>query len=306
MGIATADKASGSRDLWVYCPELLPFLSGSISAKEVSNDLKTNTREGTRTSSIKTTNNILCQYRDETTNRAFPPDVRKGEQVVVYCYGDSNQFYWKSAGRNDNSRRTEDYRMAISGSLANNPDQTDDNTYFFEMCTRSKHAIKISTSNADGEAHRYVLNIDADSSTVFLGDDYGNQIYIDSDKPRVCMKNQKNSLLDLNDENIVMACKKDISILSDSGDIAIVAKRGKMTIKSETSTDVKCNSGNINVDAATMMMLKAGATMTLQSGSTMLLSSGGGLNMTFVGSGSCTSPGGTMTMSMTRLNINKS
>lgn len=236
IGYAAADKAQDSRELLVYPAELLPFLSGEVSAKEVENSVSTkgkNAYSGT----VKTTTIIKCLYRDETSNRAFPPDIRKGEEVVIYNYGDDNTYYWKSSGRNDNARRTETYRVAISGTLQNVAENNDDSTYFFEMDTRRSHRVRISTSNQDGEMFRYTFCFNADTNEVFLGDDNGNQFYIKSDQPRVCMKNTDGSLVDLNMTNIVIAAKNDISITSTEGNITFTAQQGTMT--SYSKSDMK-------------------------------------------------------------------
>ena len=253
IGYAAADKAQDSRELLVYPAELLPFLSGEISAKEVENQIRT---KGTNeySGTVKTSTIIKCLYRDETSNRAFPPDIRKGEEVVIYNYGDDNTYYWKSSGRNDNARRTETYRVAISGTLKNVAENNDDSTYFFEMDTRRSHRIRISTSNQDGEQFRYTFCINADKNEVFLGDNNGNQFYIKSDQPRVCMKNTDGSLVDLNMTNIVIAAKKDISITSTEGNITFTAQKGKMTsyAKSDMSLETEANfSRKVKVDSTT-------------------------------------------------------
>ena len=328
MGYAVCDKAQNSRELKVYCPELLPFISGDLSATEVSNDIRTTGRSGTRQSQIKSANFITCIYRDEDTNRTFPPDVRAGEEVVVYTYGDNNVFYWKSAGRNDNNRRTETYRIGISGTLDNKASISDDNSYFFEMDTRRGHHIKLSTSNTDGEKHRYLFLIDSDASTIDLADEAGNMFHIDSEIPRVCMKNSENALIDLNGQNIAIACKKDITIISESGNINIDARGGTYTQHSKGNMTLRTDAvmthqstGNMNLqtnanqstqvagDSTTTVTgsyrVSAGGIVSLTSGGNMSLTAGGGLSISFHGSGTCRGNGGTLSMYLGRFNVNR-
>ena len=228
MGHAAADKALDSRELLVYPDELLPFYQGELGAKEVSNEVSTK-GSNVYSGSVKTSTVIKCLYRDESTNRAFPPDVRKGEEVIIYNYGDDNKWYWKSAARNDNARRTETYRVEISGTTENVGKMDDDNTYFFEMDTRRNHRVRISTSNKDEEQFRYTFQFNADTNEIFLGDDKGNQFYVRSDQPRVCMKNASASLVDLNDKNIVIMAEGDISIVSTKGNLTMSAQQGTST-----------------------------------------------------------------------------
>lgn len=244
IGYAAADKEEDSQILKVYVPGFLPFVSGELKAMEVNNQVST---KGTTPyqGKVKTTNIIEAKYRGETSNRAFPPDIRKGEEVIVFNYADDNTWYWRSSARNDNARRTETYRVEVSGTLENTGKVDDDNTYFFELDTRRTHSIRISTSNKDGEQFRYTFKIDADNNSVFLGDDGGNQFYIKSDQPRVCMKNTSNSMVDLNDKNIVIMAENDISIVSTKGNLTFSAQQGtsthyaKKTMKHQTDADMQ-------------------------------------------------------------------
>ena len=228
MGRAAADKEQDSRELLVYPSEFLPFTSGELKAVEVDNEVDNKGSKGYQ-GTVKTTNILKCIYRDNLSNRAFPPDIRKGEEVIIFNYGDDNTWYWRSSGRNDNARRTETYRIEISGSLDYVGKNDDDNTYFFEMDTRRSHRIRISTSKQDEEKYRYLFAFDVDRNSIFLGDDAGNQFFVDSEQPRVCMKNKSNSLVDLNDKNIVIMAEKDISIVSTKGNLTFSAQQGTST-----------------------------------------------------------------------------
>lgn len=376
QGYAITDREKGTRMLRVYVPELQPFLQGDLKALEISNDVTTNSdRSGAHQTSIKATNYIECEYRDEDTNRAFPPGVRAGEEVIVYTYSDHNNFYWKSAARNDGNRRTETMRWSISGTLDNVATLTDDNTMFIEMDTRDTHRFRISTSKADEELHRYLFMIDADKSMVTLSDDIGNIIYIDSETPRVCMKNSDNSLIDLNGKNIAIMCEQDITIISEKGNINIDARTGIMcqhskddmtmktdaemfqyskdsmhitsdnnrdiTVKNDQQVNVGKNEtttigadqsltvtgkktvsvtgtyssssqgdmsfstqGNLSTSSMGNTSLTAMGTMSLSSTGSLSLATSAGLSMSFTGSGTMTGNGGSLTMSLSSLNIN--
>lgn len=295
-GIAVADKEQDSRTLLVYSPELLPFVKGNLTATEVNNEISTqNSTTGGFSSNLKTSNYITASWRGDTSNRTFPPDIRKGEQVTLLNFGDSDQWWWKETGRNDNNRRTETYRIGISGSLENDPDVTEDNSYFIELDTRRSHRIRISTSAADGEKHRYLICIDADNSNVFIGDDYGNEIQLDSENRRIRLKNTDNSLLDLNRKNIVLACEQDITIMSQSGKISMKAKGNidQITDASQTTSakqDIQHNSSGNHL---------------INTNGNFQTSAGGNYGISFKGSGMCSGGGGSMTFEASRINFNK-
>lgn len=295
-GIAAADKAHDSRELLVYSPELLPFFTGKLEALEVDNQISTNnSTTGGYQGQLKTTNTITASYRGDNSNRTFPPDIRKGEQVILMNYGDSDQWWWKESGRNDNSRRTETYRVGISGTLENNPEVSDDNSYFLELDTRRSHRVRISTSNTDGEKHRYLICIDADNSVMFLGDDYGNEIQLDSENKRIRLKNTDNSLVDLNQKNIVIACEQDITLAAKNGKISIQAKGNIEQITESKQT----------TQAGQDIQHTTNGSYSIRCAGNYEVIAGGSYNISYNGSGTCAGRGGTMSMVASRINFIK-
>lgn len=230
MGIAAADKDENSRDIWVYCPELLPFVTGELKAREFETEVSTTDGKSDYSGNIKIANCIKCTYRSTESNRLMPPDIRKGEQVLVTCYSDTNTFYWDTAGVDTATRRTETYRIGVGGTLENNTVLGDDNSYYGEFDTRRHQHIKLSTSKANGETYRYMLLLSPELSKVLITDDINNSIYIDSEQHHVTLTNTDGSLLNLEAENIVMSCK---------GNITIDAKEGEIMMHSKLNTTVK-------------------------------------------------------------------
>lgn len=261
-GYAAADKANDSRILYVYCEELLPFVSGKLTAVVVNSNISTSNGKDKYTGKVGTTNVIKCTYRDDSgANKAFPPFVRKGEQVRIFNIGDTDQWYWAPTGRNDNARRTDCIRYFVGDTLENNPDLTDDNTYYLELNTRTDQKVEISTANTNGEKFRYKFLISPKTSSVTLCDDSGNIISIDSDKPKITLANNENSIIQMDGVNITVACNGDMKFKAD-GNMEFVAG------KNITST--------------------AGSNMTLKSGSGMQVTSNGSASLLLNPSGAGT------------------
>lgn len=245
-GYAAADKANDSRLLYVYCEELLPFVQGKISATNADSGYSISTGSGKTTGIVTTSNILVCTYRDDTkSNSAFPPCVRKGEQVRVYNMGDTDQWYWASAGRNDGARRTDTWRQHISATLENNADLTDSNTYYIEMDTRGAHHVIISTSAANGEKHTYKFLIDTDKSLILLSDEIGNSLLMESEKPCVTLKNSANSMIQLDGPNINIVCPGNLSlsakgnIISHTTGFMAMATEKQMTFTTNANLDIK-------------------------------------------------------------------
>ena len=252
-GYAAADKDNGSRTLYVYCEELLPFVSGEIRATTIASNISTTDGKNKFTGSATTKNFIECTYRDDSgSNNAFPPDIRRGEQVRIFNIGDTDQWYWAPTGRNDNARRTERKRFSISDTLQNSPELDDDNTYYIEMNTRTDQKIEISTANSNGEQFRYKFTISPKTNTVTLCDDGGNLILIESDKPRISLVNSSNSMIQMDGVNITVACNGDMKFKAD-GNITMVAGQN---ITMNAGSNLKATAGNVfAIDSASSSSL---------------------------------------------------
>jgi len=214
IGIAVEDKVYDTRLLKVYISELAPYITGEIkdlTGKEkisiFNNDKKEN-----EDVEIDSTNIVIAEYFGLHTNRVFPPDIRKGEQVLVIKFSDIDKFFWLSLGRDDRLRRREVFRLAISDDDRIDKDLDEDNTYFIEMDTLFNKRIRLITSKSDGEKYRYSIVIDALNNYVSIYDDDDNYIILESDIPRIKLKNKSKSVIDINDEDIFIACKRDISM----------------------------------------------------------------------------------------------
>jgi len=209
IGIVLKDKDRTSRIISVNVPEFSPFATGELEVITEKKIVKSGSDENAeRIGSVEVGNHINAVYIGDT-NRRYPPDVRRGEQVRIYHYGnDGNDLYfWDSIGRNDNLRTTE----RLNFSIAAKPDAEDlnnNNTYYCEMDSEKKHVI-LSTSNKNGEKYRYLIKIDAANSTLSLCDDNNNEIYIESDTPRIRMSNRDGSILDLVKKNIAVVAPED-------------------------------------------------------------------------------------------------
>ena len=136
-GDVAEDKAKDSREIKVYIQELLPFQSGEFEAAEAKVDVSMPDANVNQHSGNATLTNVQTAiYMDLFSNRAYPPDVVKGEQVAIFKYANSDTLYWFSLGRDDNLRKLEKFRLQVSNTpTSTGKELTDDNTYFLEIST---------------------------------------------------------------------------------------------------------------------------------------------------------------------------
>ncbi len=238
VGKAAADKEHDSRELLVYVPEFSPFDTGDIHATNVEVAVQTTdgSRGGETLRTIKTSNTIRAIYKGDTKD-AFPPDIRKGETVTVMNYVGTDVWYWTAQGRNDDLRRCERHRIAISSSPEPTKTLDEGNTHFIELDSLHGDHIKMQLSQANGSVTTYTIEMNGATGSISLADGEGNMIHLNTEEKRVCMKNSTGSLLDISDENIMIIAKGNIVIKADDG----------VTIQSGNDT-VMNTGGNLNLN----------------------------------------------------------
>ncbi len=276
LGIAVEDKAHNSRLLKVHLKDITPFMEGELDdhdgiEKFTYTDDET---DATVTEEIVTTSHVTCEWFGFDTNRVFPPDIRRGEQILVIKLGDEDLYYWLPLGRDDRLRRGELYRLAVSNKNKNSKEFEDEDTYFLELDTMFHKRIRLITSKSDDEDFRYEIVIDAKRNFISLSDDDENRIILESDIPRIKLENNKKSILDVNHEDIYALCKGKIvlkaedQIIIDTKNLSVNAREAIRLDASNIGFGFKhmeIKGNTLSIDASTQLspilkapMIKAG------------------------------------------------
>jgi hypothetical protein len=128
---------------------------------------------------LTTSNTIPAIWLPMGTNRITAPNVRRGEEVWLWRYGNSSQLYWTTPGLHDERRLTE----TIIYGIAARPDVSEDldpskNMYTIEMSSGGKH-ITLKTTTALGEPFPITLQVNAGSGVVTLTNEAGVDVEVD-------------------------------------------------------------------------------------------------------------------------------
>lgn len=214
IGIAAVDKTHGDPELKVLIRQLLPFQQGQVKS-ELSKH--THTLYDTETEqlvdvAVTSTSHVTCTYIGGTNTSI--PDIYQGEQIRVYHLENSSEFYWAPMGRDDKLRPREKKEIYISDSGARNTPLTEDNTYGIVFDTLLSKRLRIHTAKTDGEAYVYELHFDSDNNKVYLCDDSGNEILIESDTPRIVARNRSGTEVDLNVEDMSLTAPRQVVVSS--------------------------------------------------------------------------------------------
>lgn len=162
-------------------------------------------------------------------NRRTPPDVRRGERVVLYQYGDEGRYWWQPYGLDGRLRKLETAIYSWSGTKDEKEDsERPENSYYAEVSTHEKR-ITIATSGKNGEKCRYVVQINPGEGKILIVDDKGNEFEMDSVNTLLHLKNADGTYIDLDKKNINVYAEDYISIKAGK---AIIANAGdKITMK---------------------------------------------------------------------------
>ncbi len=216
IGMLAVDKEFSSPIIKVTAPSIMPFLgtdsgegfsganlSADVSVNDLSNDIEIQEE-------VITKNYIDAVYFNLHTNRELPPDVRKGEQVLLLRIQNTDVYYWLSLGRDDGLRRCERMKLRVSDDTTFNKELTDDNTYYIDLDTLLHKHIWIRTSKSNGEAYRYQIKIDSEKNHIHISDDIKNEIILESDKHRIFARNTDGSFLDILGVDIHMHAERQM------------------------------------------------------------------------------------------------
>jgi len=251
IGVVAEDKLYNQKFIKTYVNTLLPFFNGKLKDYTAIETIKIqNDNSGAKEKiSVKTSNIITAEYFGLFSNRTLPPDVRKGEQVIIFQLEDLNSYFWIPLSRDDNLRRLEHLRFHVSDSKDPKKSLNEDNMYYIELDTLYNKSITLKTCKADGEIYRYTIKINAKENYIELKDDSGNIIDIDSNNPKITIRNRNDAFVILNkddiyvqnhDKSFLTLIKDNITVQNSTGSFVTI-NGDIITLKNKTGSNIKLN-----------------------------------------------------------------
>lgn len=214
LGIVTTNKALNSHEVEVTPIELVNMLDGELTSNPTGILDEGVDGSGKKYSVEVTADNSVTAkwFPFGSTNRRTPPDLRRGERVLLWQFADADVFYWTSTGWDDHLRRLETVIWAISNTTDESTKKIDPtNSYYLEASTHDKH-ITLYTSKNDGEPFAYTFQFNTRDGVVTLADDGDNYIEFNSAETAITMKNADDTLVQLDRQTINAFSKKDINV----------------------------------------------------------------------------------------------
>lgn len=203
VGYAAENLPFNTRILNVFPPEMTPYANGEVHTGSVMVEDEGVDAFGQKYKvKAQLSNCISAIWLPLNSNRLTPPNVRRGERVMIWQYADVDQYYWTTAGLDEYLRRLETVVYAWS----NTTDETvkaltADKCYFFEISTHRK-LVTFSTSKSDGEPYRYMVQINSKDGRLSITDDAGNFIDLNSGEKRIRLENSDGTKIHLDKRTI--------------------------------------------------------------------------------------------------------
>lgn len=190
-------------------------------------------------------------------NRATAPNVCMGETVLLFKYGNVDEYYWEEIDREPILRRLEN----VLYSFSNIPDgiskkQYDKKTsYWIQVSTRDKF-VHLHTSDNDGEACTWDIKIDTRNGILTMVDGKGNNMKWNAVSG--VHESTFNSHIIRNAPSITDNCKVHVintntatvnASSSATHDTPIVTNTGNLHTNGNDRTDGNCSiGGNLSVE----------------------------------------------------------
>lgn len=173
------------------------------------------------------------------SNRRTPPNMRRGERVMLFQYADTDQYYWVDLGLDGHLRKLETAVFSWSGTSDEAVDGTQDgNCYSLEISTHTGQ-ITLKTSKVNDEYCSYSLQIDAKNGRFWFIDDLDNEIYLDSAETLIRFKNADQTSFELNKKDIIASALESIRM---SAEKSMLFKTKEYRLECDTYR-LECNTG---------------------------------------------------------------
>lgn len=270
-GIVAEHKRYGSKDIEVVPVDQQPFQYG-----EMVSDLETIEATGTdrsgnqKNTKIQTSKTLTASWLGDGDGRVTPPDVRRGDSVLLYTYHDTQKYFWKAIDSDVGRRRLEVQTDRTSATADEETTELTDENSITVHKSGKDGLYSISLPKANGEKTSLQIQYNAKDGVMLMKDDLGNFFEINSENV-ITVQNGKGTRCVVDGEDIENYADGTVTT---TGTNAIKMKTKAWSVESDT-TNLKASS-TTNINAGTSVDISAGTSVDIQSGGTISLNGGGG------------------------------
>lgn len=238
--------------------EKLTFVDGELKSNPTQDTVSGVDATGKSFSSNATTDSaITAKWLPLGSNRHTPPNIRRGERVLVWRYGDLDTFMWTDLGWDQNLRNLETVTYVWNASQDQNDHTTSaKNTYYVEVSTH-KGTMTVQTSQANGEKCTYTLQLNPMNGTFTFADNLGQTLFIDSVNQRFYMQNKSQTSFLIDKQNLTITVPDTFTVNATNA-VNITTKNYVLTAQNVTikaSQDITVQSATFHGTASTSVAI---------------------------------------------------
>jgi hypothetical protein len=205
IGIVAVNKHMSRDTIEVLPTEHFPYHDGEITDSWEEYEGKGKDYNGKEWNhKVDTTTTVLAKWLPlSISNRITAPDVRRGEHVLLFRFGDVDEFYWTTLFIDKKLRRLETVTYSFSNNREENKEDDYDSTYSIEVSTHGKY-IHVHTAKNDNEPFAYDIQLNTKDGCLTITDDLDppNKIVMNSKEKQIYLQNNDNSYIDINKKKI--------------------------------------------------------------------------------------------------------
>jgi hypothetical protein len=180
IGTVAEDKDEDGHVIEIFPIENQSFNEGNMAETKIENVMVTDIYGSSKSVVLNRKSTIRAIWMPfGNSNRSTAPNVKKGEQVEIYRYADTDDFYWDTLYNEFDIRRKEKVIHLYGNTDAFGTMLDETNTYWTKIDTINK-LVHIRTNDNDGELTTYDIKIDTKEGVLEVFDGKGNILQLNS------------------------------------------------------------------------------------------------------------------------------
>lgn len=157
---------------------VMPLSNAIVYGTKIELDKKITLLDGTQ---IEASNSFYARWLPNGSNRRTPPNVTKGSRVDLFKDSKGREYFWRESEAQLDLRKLEEVTYMFSnrreGSAST--DLIEACSYILTVSTLNK-TIRLDTSDNDGEACAYTINLDTQEGLFVIEDSLNNLLLLNS------------------------------------------------------------------------------------------------------------------------------
>ena len=246
IGTVAEDKDEDGHIIEIFPIENQSFNEGNIAETKIENVMAKDLYGNSKSVVLNKKSTVRAIWMPfGNSNRSTAPNVKKGEQVEIYRYADTDDFYWDTLYNEFDIRRKEKVIHLYGNTDAFGEVLTLDNTYFTKIDTINK-LVHIKTNDNDGELTSYEIKIDTKEGILEVFDGKGNIIQLNSAEDKLTATTN-NEIIANTKTMTINATDLNINVTNmNVNSTAYTLNSSSMALNSDSST---MKGGSLGIDA---------------------------------------------------------